>query len=59
MTLNFGFMDTPDVPKALALCEAQGLAIPLFETSYFLSRETIVPTPGGHGAVARSACSRR
>ena len=44
--LNFGFMDTPDVPKALKLCEAQGLAIPLFETSYFLSRETIVPTPG-------------
>ncbi len=46
VTLNFGFMDTPDVPKALRLCEAQGLAIPLFETSYFLSRETIVPTPG-------------
>ena len=46
VTLNFGFMDTPDVPKALKLCEAQGLAIPLFETSYFLSRETIVPTPG-------------
>ncbi len=44
--LNFGFMDTPDVPKALKLCEAQGLAIPPFETSYFLSRETIVPTMG-------------
>jgi KUP system potassium uptake protein len=44
--LNFGFMDTPDVPKALKLCEAQGLTIPHFETSYFLSRETIVPTPG-------------
>ena len=46
VTLNFGFMDTPDVPKALKLCEAQGLSIPLFETSYFLSRETIVPTRG-------------
>ena len=44
VTLNFGFMNTPDVPKALKLCEAQGLPIPLFETSYFLSRETIVPT---------------
>jgi KUP system potassium uptake protein len=44
--LSFGFMDTPDVPKALKLCEAQGLAIPPFETSYFLSRETIVTTPG-------------
>ena len=46
VALHFGFMDTPDVPTALKLCEAQGLPIPLFETSYFLSRETIVPTPG-------------
>ena len=45
--LDFGFMETPDVPKALKLCEAQGLSIPTFETSYFLSRETVVPTPGG------------
>ena len=44
--LNFGFMETPDVPQALKLCEAKGLAIPFFETSYFLSRETIVPTAG-------------
>ena len=46
VTLNFGFMETPDVPKALAACEAQGLRVPVFETSYFLSRETVVPTPG-------------
>ncbi len=46
ITLNFGFMDTPDVPQALALAEAQGLHVPVFETSYFLSRETVVPTPG-------------
>jgi KUP system potassium uptake protein len=47
VNLNFGFMDTPDVPRALALAEAQGLQVPVFETSYFLSRETVVPTPGG------------
>jgi KUP system potassium uptake protein len=47
VTLNFGFMNTPDVPRALALTEPQGLRIPVFETSYFLSRETVVPTPGG------------
>ncbi len=47
VVMHFGFMQTPDVPHALALCEAQGLAVPLFETSYFLSRETVVPTPGG------------
>jgi len=46
VTLHFGFMNTPDVPRALALCETHGLRIPLFETSYFVSRETVVPTPG-------------
>lgn len=47
LTVNFGFMNSPDVPKALELAQAQGLPIPLFETTYFLSRETVVPTPGG------------
>jgi len=46
VTLHFGFMEVPDVPKALKLCESFGLSIPLFQTSYFLSRETIVATPG-------------
>ncbi len=45
--LRFGFMNTPDVPKALALCQIPDLEIPVFETTYFLSRETVVPTPGG------------
>jgi KUP system potassium uptake protein len=44
-------MQTPDVPAALALAEAKGVPVPLFETSYFLSRETVVPTPGS-GMVA-------
>ncbi|MED5618950.1 potassium transporter Kup [Ideonella sp. BN130291] len=44
--LRFGFLDVPDVPAALALCAAQGLHIPAFETSYFLSRETVVAMPG-------------
>jgi KUP system potassium uptake protein len=46
VALHFGFMETPDVPKALALAERQGLQVPVFETSFFLSRETVVPTPG-------------
>ena len=45
--LSFGFMNVPDVPKALVLTESHGLRIPVFETSFFLSRETVVPTPGG------------
>jgi KUP system potassium uptake protein len=46
VTLNFGFLNTPDVPAALALTQSHGLHIPVFETSYFLSRETVVPTSG-------------
>ncbi|MCE2657063.1 MAG: KUP/HAK/KT family potassium transporter, partial [Rubrivivax sp.] len=47
VTLNFGFMNAPDVPKALELTQSHGLHIPVFETSYFLSREAVVPKPGG------------
>ena len=46
VTLHYGFMDTPDVPEALALAAHHGLAAPSFETTYSLSRETVVPTPG-------------
>ncbi|MEJ8836867.1 potassium transporter Kup [Ramlibacter sp. AN1133] len=45
--LHFGFMDTPDVPAALQLCAPHGLEIDLFATSFFLSRETVVPRPRG------------
>lgn len=44
--VNYGFKNTPDIPKALELCNSQGLPINLFETSYFLSREIVVPTKG-------------
>jgi KUP system potassium uptake protein len=44
--VNYGFKNTPDVPKALELCSFNGAPINLFETSYFLSREIVVPTKG-------------
>jgi KUP system potassium uptake protein len=44
--VNYGFQDQPDIPKALELCQDRGLPINLFETSYFLSREIVVPTRG-------------
>ncbi len=43
----YGFRDAPDVPAALAACKTLGLEVNLFETSYFMSRETLVPTAGG------------
>ena len=42
--VNYGFMDEPDVPRALVLCRPHGLPVDLDRTSYFLSRETLVPS---------------
>lgn len=53
LTLHCGFMDVPDIPAALARCEALGLTINAFETSFFLSRETIVPNARGNAGMAR------
>jgi KUP system potassium uptake protein len=53
--VDCGFQDTPDVPAALEQCRACGLAIELFEVSYFLSRDIVVPSRGGHMARWRNA----
>lgn len=53
--VNYGFKNTPDIPKALELCQTQGLPINLFETSYFLSREIVVPSHGAGMAHWREA----
>jgi KUP system potassium uptake protein len=46
VTVNYGFMNTPDIPQALLLCRPQGLEVEELTTSYFLSREVVVPTRG-------------
>ncbi|HET7867484.1 MAG TPA: potassium transporter Kup [Burkholderiaceae bacterium] len=53
--VNYGFMDEPDVPKALELCAGQGLPIDQGALSYFLSREIVVPTRGAGMAHWREA----
>ncbi|MDD2047303.1 potassium transporter Kup [Pseudomonas putida] len=42
--LHFGFMDEPDVPGALKLCHLEGLDFSPMRTTYFLSRETVIPS---------------
>ncbi|MBF0285207.1 MAG: potassium transporter Kup [Magnetococcales bacterium] len=42
--LKFGFMETPDVPGALIQCVDHGLPLDPEECSFFLSRETLIPT---------------
>lgn len=43
--LRFGFLEAPDIPQALAqLSDEQGLDCPPMRTTYFLSRETVIPS---------------
>ncbi|MDR0781854.1 MAG: potassium transporter Kup [Pseudomonadales bacterium] len=48
VTLTFGFMERPDVPEALPLCNAKGLKFDLYTSSFFVSRETLIPS-SNHG----------
>jgi KUP system potassium uptake protein len=41
---RYGFMETPQVPEILAQCRAQGLGLREMEVTFFLSRETILPS---------------
>jgi KUP system potassium uptake protein len=50
--LRYGFMNRPDVTQGLELCGALGLEFNLWETSFFLSREKIVPVAGTQGGMA-------
>jgi KUP system potassium uptake protein len=47
--VNYGFLDRPDVTRALKLCAGAGLDIDMMETSFFLSRELIAAAEGGAG----------
>ncbi|TAM61998.1 MAG: potassium transporter Kup [Rhodanobacter sp.] len=42
LELRFGFAEDPNIPSALALCVREGLGFDLMDTTFFLSRETIV-----------------
>ncbi len=53
VTLHFGFKNEPDVPEALKLLEGRGVNLDEMETSYFLSRDTVIPTFGGGMAMWR------
>ncbi len=44
MQLHYGFREDPDIPAALVQCGKQGMAFHLMETSFFLSRETLIAT---------------
>ncbi len=53
VVLHYGFKNDPDVPRALEQIRARGCEIERMKTSYFLSRDTVIPTIGGGMATWR------
>lgn len=43
VSLRFGFMETPNIPQALALARKAGWTFDIMATSFFLSRRTLKP----------------
>jgi KUP system potassium uptake protein len=44
VSLKFGYMDTPNVPKALAIARKHGWQFDIMSTSFFLSRRSLRPS---------------
>jgi KUP system potassium uptake protein len=44
ITLRFGFMETPNVPIALAIARSKGFTFDIMSTSFFLSRRSLRPS---------------
>jgi KUP system potassium uptake protein len=53
VSVHFGFKDDIDIPAALEVAAKHGLTFEPLLTSYFLSRETVVPTHGDGMALWR------
>jgi KUP system potassium uptake protein len=43
VSLRYGFMETPNIPKALAIARKLGWHFDIMSTSFFLSRRSIKP----------------
>jgi KUP system potassium uptake protein len=44
LIIRYGFMEDPDIPRALEHCDRFGEGFEIMETTFYLSRETVVPT---------------
>lgn len=49
--VNYGFMQNPNVPVALRGCESFGLKVNLDTTTFYLARETLIPSPERPGMI--------
>jgi KUP system potassium uptake protein len=46
LRVHYGFKDEPDIPRVLDMCKDFGLEFDMLSTSFFISRQTIISTPG-------------
>jgi len=53
VVIHYGFKNDPDVPRALEQMRGRGCEISAMSTSYFLSRDVVVPSIGGGMAAWR------
>jgi len=44
IVINYGFMEDPDVPAVLASTQTCGSAFKMMDTSFFLARQTLLPS---------------
>ncbi len=44
ITLSYGFMESPNLPRAMGLCRKLGLKFDIMATSFFLGRRSVVPS---------------
>ncbi len=42
--VRYGFNEEPDIPMVMRLCKAKGLEFDMMDTSFFLGRETLIPS---------------
>ena len=45
VTLHFGYMEQPHIPRALAAMRKAGLKFDIMTTSFFFGRRTLKPSP--------------
>jgi KUP system potassium uptake protein len=45
LDITFGFMDEPNVTKALGLCRKAGFKFEIMQTSFYLGRRNLISTP--------------
>jgi KUP system potassium uptake protein len=55
INIRYGFKDERDIPQALAACEKHGLPFDMMTTSFFISRQNVIPKTGSKMALWREA----